>query len=174
VSIVELRDPTPPSRGVRLRCALTFGVFALIGVSLYRTLIPASSAQWWYLWPLTVLTCASVGANRGPSIHSEILTKSILEASVRAFFIFAEGIVWSVLGTMVLEGVELGVTTDVLGGILKLAIVLPFGPLVGVLAVLYTLWVTVPLAIVSGSVVFRLLQRDPTPVDPSPHRAQRP
>ena len=171
MSALESREPPPPTRDVRILCGLTFGACAGVGVAVYRTAVPSSSNQWWYLWPLTVVMSISVASLRGPSILSEILTKSAVEASVRAFLIFAEGIVWSVLGAMVFEGVELGVTRDALGGSLKLALVLPFGPLVGVLAVLYSLWITVPTTIIAGTVLFRCRQRYSGTVDRSRNRA---
>ena len=152
---IELREASPVDSKQRIRCALVFGSAALLGVLIWRATLTFASSQWWFLWPLVVLTSSAVAALRGPSILCEVLTKSTVEAFVRALMIFSESIVEAVLISMLFEAIQVALAGDIFGGLLKLMLILPYGPWNGIVAAIFSLWLTTPLAIACGAILFK-------------------
>ena len=152
---IELREAAPPNAKQRAICGVVFGSFALAGVILWSSAINNKSTQWWYLWPLVVLTSSAVGALRGPSILSEVLTKSTTEAIVRALLILSESVLEAVLLAMLLEAIEVAAAGDLFGGLLKLMLILPYGPWNGIVAAIFALWLTTPIAILCGVILYK-------------------
>ena len=151
----ELREAAPASMRERVICAVVFGCAAIVGILIWRAAITFKSSQWWYLWPLVALTSAAVGALRGPSIFSNILTKSLVEAVARALLIFSESVIEAVILSMLIESFEVALAGDPFGGLLKLMLILPYGPWNGIVAAIFSLWLTTPLALVCGVLLYR-------------------
>ena len=156
----ELRPPSAVNSKQRILCALVFASAALFGVLLWRAALTFASSQWWFLWPLVVLVSAAVAALRGPSILCEVSTKSAVEAFVRALLIFSESVVEAVLLSMFFEAIQVALAGDAFGGLLKLMLILPYGPWNGIVAAIFSLWLTTPLAVICGVILYKLRQNE--------------
>ena len=58
----------------------------------------------------------------------------MFEAVVRAVLLFAGALCTSMVGSYIVEGVRLAIKGASVGGLLKILMALPYGPLVGILA----------------------------------------
>jgi len=114
--------------------------------------LAGSYQGFFYVW---IVSCFFWGAFRGKYIRRSKDTESMFEAVVRAVLLFAGALCTSMVGSYIVEGVRLAIKGDSVGGLLKILMALPYGPLVGILACFYTIWLLVPAGVIVAAVLFR-------------------
>ena len=104
--------------------------------------------------PTWLISCFFWGGIKGHFVRRSKDTENMFEASLRAYLLFAGALCSAMVGTYLVEGVMLAFSGDPLGGALKALMALPYGPWIGILACLYSLWVLIPAAVIAALILF--------------------
>jgi hypothetical protein len=117
--------------------------------------VPSASTQTDTLFlGLALAGGAVAGYWHGPMIVSDKHTRSLLEACWRAELIMGEVILFTLVSRQLWIGVRELFGPDPVGGLIKILMLIPFGPITALLAFLYTVWATVPPAIACGALLY--------------------
>jgi hypothetical protein len=137
-------------------------------LALFFTLLGAASAFAYFFFtsdhslinsqrgfiPTWLISCFFWGGLKGHFVRRSKDTENLFEASLRAYLLFAGALCTAMVGTYLVEGVMLAFNGDPLGGGLKVLMALPYGPFIGILACLYSLWVLIPAAVIAALILF--------------------
>lgn len=147
------------------KSGLTFCLAAAAGSASFRALIETgdgSLTEGAYFWIFLVGASAGLGGTYGSAILNRKETGSLYEAAWRSMLVLSGGVMSAVILAMFSEGIQILLRGDPVGAALKVLMVVPFGPITGLLAVIFSSWILGPLAFACAVLLY--------PSEPAPRQ----
>lgn len=136
---------------LRPACAAAFGALAVCGFELFDVLIGVSSVSssdvglFRYLF---VLAAALWGGCYAGAITDPRAIDTFEAAWWTAFVAYAAAVLTAIISAMAVDAF-IEMPRDPLGGTLKLLMILPFGPVISVVTVIFMSWLLAPMAFIT-------------------------